>query len=111
MNGPALRCSVGEPDGLLVRIVVAGEIDLATAGILAGTLERVVATVPAGGRVVLDMTAVAFVAAVGVRVIGLAADRAAERSAELVVLPPVSRAFETVLLACGRANLLATPRP
>jgi anti-sigma B factor antagonist len=92
-------CDV-EPDGDVVHIRPSGELDLATAPLLAEPLTELSSN--GHGRVVLDLAGLTFIDSSGMRAIIEAHHLAALHRVELEVLPGppnVQRAFEVAGLA------------
>jgi anti-sigma B factor antagonist len=88
------HCDV-EPDGDVIHVRPFGELDLATAPILAAPLTELSGN--GHGKVVLDLAGLTFVDSSGMRAIVEARDLAARNRVELEVLPGprnVQRAFE-----------------
>jgi anti-anti-sigma factor len=87
-------CDV-EPDGDAVHVRPSGELDLATAPLLAGALTELSSN--GHGKVVLDLAGLTFVDSSGMRVIVEAYHTAARHRVALEILPGppnVQRAFE-----------------
>jgi anti-sigma B factor antagonist len=87
-------CDV-EPDGDVVHVRPSGELDIATAPLLAGPLTELSSN--GHGKVVLDLAGLTFIDSSGMRAIVEAHDLAARHRVELEILPgppSVQRAFE-----------------
>jgi anti-sigma B factor antagonist len=98
--GPSIDLSVDSSG--LVRLVVAGEIDMATSDALAGALRDAIATEHAK-EVAVDLAGVTFIDSSGIRALVVAQDDATERGVAIYVTKPhahVRRVLElTGLLA------------
>ena len=97
--------SSADPDGA-VRLVLAGEVDLTTAGALEGAVQNAERGNPAA--IVLDMDQLSFIDSSGLRVLLLAARRG-QRVRRRLVLVNVSRSIRRVLelTALDRTLLIA----
>lgn len=82
------------------RVLICGEVDLATIGTLEDALAVVADQVVPGERVVLDAAGVGFLSAGGVRVLMRFAEGLTTNGSELAITP-VSPAVAHMLGACG----------
>ena len=98
-TAPLLRCTAAPADPV-VRVVVAGEVDLATADHLEDVLTAQIRAAEPGRRVRVDLSGVEFCGAVGARVLAAAVHRARERDVDLR-LTPRSAAVDLALDICG----------
>jgi anti-anti-sigma factor len=86
------------------RLVVAGDIDIATVGALTRFLQARISAAAAGDRLQVDLRGVQVCAAVGVRALVAAAREARERGMVLVYRPH-SPAVALALDICGHLEL------
>ncbi len=106
MDGPALEilsCRV-EGGGAAQRLVVAGEIDLATVPTVTRFLHAGITAAAPGSRLRIDLADVVFCAAVGVRALVAAAQLARSRGVA-VLFEPHSPAVALALDICGHLEL------
>jgi anti-sigma B factor antagonist len=93
-----ISCSVDTSAPGTLRLVVHGEIDMASSPAMRRILDAGLDDVPAGGTVVVDMSGVGFLSAAGLRDL-VAVSRAARERGVTVRLGPVSDVVERVLAA------------
>lgn len=93
-----------EKDGRL-RLAVSGELDLATAPALQERLRRLLT---AGHRVRLDLSALAFIDASGMRVLMQAVNDAAQDGRRLTVGPAVAPQINRVLTVLHAKHMIMT---
>jgi anti-anti-sigma factor len=111
-TAPSLSCAVvpADPVDPDVRVAIAGEVDLATAGQLEHVLTAQISAAEPGRRVRVDLSGVGFCGAVGARVLTAAVQRARERDVELR-LAPRSSAVDLTLDICGWSAALGSTEP
>lgn len=83
-------------DGADIVVRASGELDLASAPHLQRTLDQV--QLPPSGRVILDLRALSFTDAAGLRVIDAASKKLGERLIVFGLRPPVRQLFEVTRL-------------
>ena len=99
----ALRVDVHH-EGASARLVVRGEIDIATAPRFAAAFERALEGAPE--RIVIDCSGLTFLDSSGIQVLVAAWDQMKDRAGMPVVLREVSPVIQQVLVACGIRDLL-----
>jgi anti-sigma B factor antagonist len=93
-----ISCSVVSSGPGALRLVVSGELDMASSPAMRRILEARLDEVPAGGEVVIDMSEVEFLSAAGLRDLVLIA-RATRDRGVVLRLGPVSGMVQRVLAA------------
>lgn len=103
MEPTALQIDV-QAAGSEARLVIVGEIDLATAPLLSEAFAQVIEGEPS--RVVLDCAGLTFLDSSGIQVLVAAWEQLKDRATMPVVLTNVSPLVKQVLEACGVRSLL-----
>jgi anti-sigma B factor antagonist len=98
-----MRLETEELDGGILKVNLAGRLDIAGTDLIAVPLAALAAT--DSRRVILDLSAVEFLASIGVRVILQNARAHQMRGGALVLLGP-SPIIEEVLLTAGVPNVV-----
>ena len=101
---PARVSAYEEPGGL--RLEVAGELDLSTAGAVRGALLAALGQLPHGASAELDLAPTSYLASAGVGMILQVMSEAAERGIELRLRSPEGSATARVLGLAGLEGLL-----
>ncbi len=104
---PLLSYSTTHPEPGVAVVTISGEMDLATAPSMADELDAVRRTAPE--RLVVDMSAVAFLSSTGISALLKLHNRCRETTTELVVIP--SRFVLRVLTVTGLVELLGVGQP
>jgi anti-anti-sigma factor len=104
--GPARLAVYDEPGG--VRLEIAGELDLASAGTLGTAVLERLAAVPPGAAAVLDLRPTTYLASAGVGLLLQAVDTAGERGVLLTVLVEPGSAPARLLVLAGLEDVATT---
>lgn len=100
---------VGASDGGKVRIVMAGEVDLANADIVQRDLMQAISNQVTA--VSLDMSGIDYIDSAGLRVLFLLADRLGTLQIEVEIVAPVGSPARRVIEISGLATLVTLAPP
>lgn len=101
------RC---EGRGRQVRVVVEGELDLATGPLLRAQIDQALERLEDGGVLTIDLAAVSFMDSWGSLPLEAALAGTASRSGELVLARPTARSLQVLRLLGWDVGSVAAPR-